>query len=223
MAAKRVKKKEHENLTDVNIIRVIELLEAKPPITKKTACEILNIAYNTTRLNNIVEGFKEQKATQKRLRDANRGKPLSIDEKSNIIESYLKGESLVDISKSIYRSVALVRSVIASLGVPKRATGDEKRFPLFLPDNCVSEDFEPGQKAWSAVYHAPCEVLKEVSGELYQDKYGCKCYQIYVIEPLEEALDMYPNIKVGGFSAYSTAYNLGSLEHLLEYGIKLDF
>jgi len=223
MAVKRVKQKDHENLTDVNITRVIELLESTPPITKKTACEILNISYNTTRLNNIIEGFKERKATQKRLRDANRGKPLTDDEKSSIIESHLKGETLIDISRSIYRPVALVRSVINNLGVPKRVSGEERRYPLFLPDSCVAEEFHPGQKAWSAVYHAPCEVLKEVPGKKYEEEYGCKCYQIYVIEPLDDALDTFPNIKVGGFNAYSTAYNLGSLEHLLEYGIKLDF
>jgi len=222
MAVKRVKKKEHENLTDINITRVIELLEGKPPITKKTACEILNISYNTTRLNNIIEAFKEKKATQARLRKANRGKPITDDERATIIECHLRGETLVDISRQIYRSVALVRSVVESLGVPKRASGEDKKIPLFLPDQCVAEEFKPGQRAWSAVYHSPCEIVKEVENPNLEDKYLGKCYQVYVIEPLDEALDMYPNIKVGGFFAYSTAYNLGSLEHLLKYGINID-
>ena len=222
MAVKRVKKKEHENLTNVNIERVIELLEADKPITKKVACEILNISYNTTRLNNIIEGYKETKATQQRLREANRGKPITPDEISLIVSSYLKGDSLVDISKSIYRSVSLVKATIDRLGVPKRPSGEERRYPLFLPDRCVSEEFDKGEVAWSAVYHAPCEVIKEVGGNQYNQTYGAKCYQVYVIEPLDEVIDIAPNIKVGGFYAYTLAYDLGSLRHLQEYGIKFD-
>ena len=55
----RTKKKDYEKLTDANIKHVIELLEAEKPITKKEACGILNISYNTTRLNNIIQEYKE--------------------------------------------------------------------------------------------------------------------------------------------------------------------
>ena len=45
-----IKKKSYEKLDDINIKRVIDALESEIPITKKDACEILNISYNTTRL-----------------------------------------------------------------------------------------------------------------------------------------------------------------------------
>ena len=54
--------KKHENLTQANISKVIEYLNPKDgskPITKKEACSILNIAYNTTRLGNIIAEFEE--------------------------------------------------------------------------------------------------------------------------------------------------------------------
>ena len=51
----KIKKKEGENLTETNIEKVIGLLEQEKPITKKQACEILNISYNTTRLTKIIE------------------------------------------------------------------------------------------------------------------------------------------------------------------------
>ena len=53
--------KKHENLTQANITKVISLLEPKEgkPITKKEACAILNIAYNTTRLQKIIDEHKE--------------------------------------------------------------------------------------------------------------------------------------------------------------------
>jgi hypothetical protein len=44
-----VRKKREEKLSEANINKVIELLAAEKPITKKEACEILHIAYNTTR------------------------------------------------------------------------------------------------------------------------------------------------------------------------------
>lgn len=61
MAIKRVKKQEHEKITDANIKRVIGLLEASPPITKKEACEILGMSYNTTRLTKIIEEWKSDR------------------------------------------------------------------------------------------------------------------------------------------------------------------
>ncbi len=225
MATKRVKKKDHEQLSDANILRVMELLADKKPITKKVACEILNISYNTTRLSNIIEGYISKKANEKKHRDTNRGKPASDYEIQQTIEQYLRGEAVSDIAKGLYRSSSFIKGIINKLGVPKRAMGDEKRHSIVLPDICVSDTFEPGQTVWSAVYHAPCKVIKEVKNTEqtnYEEKYGCKCYNIYVIEPLEEVLDVYPNIKTGGFYATSIAYNLGSLEHLFKYDIKLD-
>ena len=60
VAKKRIKRKSHEKLTDVNIQHVMGLLQAESPITKKEACSILNISYNTTRLNSIIEEFVEK-------------------------------------------------------------------------------------------------------------------------------------------------------------------
>ena len=47
-----IRKKKEEQLSETNINKVIDLLSADKPITKKEACGILNIAYNTTRLGN---------------------------------------------------------------------------------------------------------------------------------------------------------------------------
>ena len=52
---RRVKKKSHEKLTDTNVQHVVDLLKGEDPITKKEACSILNISYNTTRLTNIID------------------------------------------------------------------------------------------------------------------------------------------------------------------------
>ena len=59
MAGRGVKAKSHEKLDDANVQRVIELLGGDEPITKKEACEILNIRYNTTRLQRIIDEHNE--------------------------------------------------------------------------------------------------------------------------------------------------------------------
>ena len=56
-----VRKREGENLSPANIRRVIHSLNEEG-ITKKVACEMLNISYNTTRLNRIIEEVEEQEA-----------------------------------------------------------------------------------------------------------------------------------------------------------------
>ncbi len=68
MAAKRtVKAKDHEKLDDATIERVMALLNDEKPITKKAACEILNISYNTTRLGAIIDGYLERKERRRKL------------------------------------------------------------------------------------------------------------------------------------------------------------
>ena len=54
-----IKKRDYEKLDDANIERVIAALNDPSPITKKSACEMLNISYNTTRLNNIIAEHEE--------------------------------------------------------------------------------------------------------------------------------------------------------------------
>lgn len=220
MAVKRVKAKDHEKLSDSNVAHVIGLLEAGKPITKKEACEILNIAYNTTRLNNIIEGYKSRKAYEQKQKDKNRGKPATEDEIQTVVKMYLKGNNISDIAKDLFRSTSFVKGILDRVGVPQKAIGEEKFQTAILPDECVKEEFAEKEIAWSAKYHSPCQVLGKV-GNI--EKYGCDVYKIFIMEPLEEDIPGFPNINIGGFFAYSPAYDLGSLSHLEKYRIRFDY
>lgn len=210
----RVKKKDHENLSDNNIRKVITLLSSSPAITKKQACEILNIAYNTTRLNRIIEAFEEQRQLEKRMKAKKRGQPASKDEMRYIIEAYMEGVSITNIAKANYRSNAFVKSLIAKVGVPTRAVGEEKHSVEYLPDECVSEEFAVGEIVWSAYYHKPGKILKRLDDNKYIPKYSTPCYDLYIFEETEGYIK-------GGFYASSAAYDLGKLSHLEEYGVTL--
>lgn len=226
MVAKRIKKKDHENLTAENIRRVIGLLQPtstdQKPITKKQACEILNISYNTTRLDTILSEFLERQEYVQRRKNQNRGKAASPNEIQEAVADYLQGSNVSTIAKYLYRSPSFVKNILEKIGVPQRPpSAEERKMPAFLPENCVAEEFEPGEIVWAAAYHAPAMVDKKLEGS-YRLKYGADAYQIYVFEKGDEDTSNYfVQAGIGGFYAASCAYDLGKLSHLAELGIDL--
>lgn len=219
----RVKKKSYENLTSGNIQRVIEALRQESPITKKEACEMLNIAYNTTRLTRILEDFEQQQAYVKKRKQYNRGRPASQAEIQDAVLSYLQGDNISDISKSMYRSALFIKNLLERIGVPQRPSSlDERVQNAYLPEECVSDDFDVGEKVWSAGYHAPAVVEKRLDDKKYIELYGCPCYSIYIFEKVDSSESLYSNTELGGFYAYSPAYDLGKLVHLQEHGVNLE-
>jgi hypothetical protein len=219
MAAKsKVKAKEHENLSEANIKKVIELLEAEKPISKKDACEILNISYNTTRLTKIIETHKEEIAELQRRRAANRGKAASPYEIQTVIEGYLDGDAVTDIAKRIYRSTNFVKEVIDTVGVPQKVVGANYWQPGIIPEQCAREEFERGQVVWHARRHCMAIVLERKHS--VSDKHIANYYQVYIIEPIEEISPYFPQYQgYGGYYDGAYAYDLGCLDHLKEYGV----
>lgn len=207
MAKRGVKVKEHERLEDANVKRVIDLLEGEQPITKKAACEILNISYNTKRLDSIITEYKERTERRKRNFAKNRGKPITDSEIARMVNYHLSGDPIATISELTFRSPSVVKTVLERVGVPFKPKGDEAHKPAFLPDDCIMDEAHPGQIVWSAKYHAPAEVIKFQG--LSRDSQS-KVYQVYVIEASDER-------KKGGFYASQRIEELGSLEHLKKY------
>ena len=232
----RLKKKSHEKLTAQNIQHVISLLNPtssqKKPITKREACSILNISYNTTRLDKIIQDYHEQKEYRSRRVSQNRGRPARPDEIQDIVKEYLSGENVSNIAKGLYRSPAFVKSLLEKIGVPQRPTKVEgRKQEYYLPEQCVADDFEKGEIVWSATHHAPAVIDKKLTKEHqdsraglqtvdYVSKYGSDCYSIYVRQkPNTE--DMWEMPETGGCYAFSLGYDLGKLKHLEEYGVDL--
>lgn len=212
----KVKAKEGENLTETHIKRVIELLEAEKPISKKDACDILNISYNTTRLSKIIEQFKHEQEEQQRRRAANRGKAATAFEIQAIIEGYLDGDTIALISKRIYRSAGFIKDVIESVGVPQKAVGTDYWHPELIPEQCAREEFEKGQIVWHSRRQCMAIVIEQKHN--VSDKSN-NYYQLYVIEPIEEVSPYFPMDGYGGYYDGAYAYDLGCLDHLKQYGV----
>lgn len=211
-----VKKKETENLTETNIEKVISLLEQQKPITKKEACEILNISYNTTRLSKIIEEYRADKALTAKRRAANKGKVASPSEIVNVIEQYLEGDPVSEIAKRLYRSAAFVNSIIEEVGVPQRGVGENYFEFSPLPEQCIADSFEIGEKVWSCRYQAIAVIDKTEKSKDYN------VYTVKIYEEFEEISPYFPNITRGFFYASQPAHELGSLKHLVQYGLNLN-
>lgn len=165
MAKRRIKTQEHEKLDEANLKRVIAFLEdEKSPITKKEACRLLNITYNTSRLNRIIEDFKTKEEYAKKRKEANRGKPFTEREIKEVILEYLKGTSKSQIAGFLFRSVASIDNILEKYHVPKRTSSKAGGYhnPALIPDEALSEEFEPGELVWSARYNCVAEIMKLV-------------------------------------------------------------
>ena len=216
-AKSKVKAKAHENLTEANIKKVIELLEAEKPISRAEACDILNIAKNYPRLAKIIENFKAEQEEHARRRAANRGKPATPYEIQSIIENFLDGDTVSEIAKRLYRSPNFVKEVIDNIGVPQKNAKSTYWIPALIPEQCLRDSYSPGEVVWNAKCNAMCIVREERKASDPTSKY----YQVYIIEPIEEASPYFGLEGYGGYYDGAYAYDLASLDHLKQYGVDI--
>jgi hypothetical protein len=199
MAVRR--NKEDEHLDDASIEAAIKLLEDKA--TKKLVCAKLNISYNVARLDKIIETYKLKKIDDARRRAEKRGKAATQDEIQHIITEYLEGATLENISKTLYRGTAFIKSVLNDYAVPIRNTSQDYFNPALIPDGAVRERFAVGETVYSARYDSLAKIRNEI-----KQKEGY-VYGIYLVS------DKWRE------NAYQPAWELASLERLREVGIKL--
>lgn len=198
--------KDTELLDDTSIEKVIKLLEPEEgkAISKKDACAILNISYNTTRLGTIIDKYKEKKEKQAQRRAANRGKPATKDEVIFAIQAYLEGSPIDSICQSLARGAQFVHNILEEYAVPIRASSQDYFKPMLIPDGAVRETFNKGEMVYSARYDS----VAKVEGE-FRDQKGQVAYRIWLVR------DKWKEF------AYQPSEELASLEHLIKLGIKL--
>ena len=207
MARKRKTELEEERMTDSNLSRVIRLLEpeeGKKPITKKDACQMLGMAYNTTRLGTILEQFKERQRRTAEQRAKLRGKAVTKDEKIFIIQEYLTGATIDAITKSTYRGVAIIKQVLDEYSVPLRIPGQNYFNPQLIPDGAARDKFEVGEVVWSARYGS----LAKIYSEKLDPKHG----HIYHMWLMDDKWRQY---------CWQPHYELASLQQIRELGVQV--
>jgi hypothetical protein len=207
MARKR-SELEQERMTDANIERVIELLEPKEqgvkPITKKDACQILGMSYNTTRLDSIIQTHKDRKEKTAKRRAEKRGKPLTEDEVQFIVQSYLAGDPISTIGENTYRGSQLIKQVLDKYSVPIRKSSPDYFKPELIPEAAMRDKFEVGEVVYSARYDSMAKILAEQT----HPQYGW-IYRVWLLS--ERWLQ----------NAYQPASELASLAHIRELGVRV--
>lgn len=203
MRGSRTKNGDSEKLDPDNLDRVIKLLEDEKPITKKEACNILNIAYNTTRLASLIEKHKEKKERDRQRRAEKRGKPATPDEVKYIVSGYLEGTTIDSLSNSTHRPTTFVKQILDRYSVPIRNRSHDYFRPELIPDGAVRTKFDMGETVYSARYDSLCRVEGEFP---HPDEY---VYRVWLIS---DRWQQY---------AYQPASELASLKHLEEVGVKL--
>jgi len=208
MAARKRPVLETELMTDANIAKVIRLLEpaeeGKKPITKKDACAILGMAYNTTRLGTIIDEYKQKQTRISERKSQLRGKPATQEEKVYIISEYLNGETVDAISKMTYRSSRFIKDILEGNSVPIRVPGSSYFNPELIPDGAVRDRFKIGEVVYSSRYDSTARI----DAEQKSDKHGF----VYRIWLLAERWQQ---------NAYQEAAELASLEHLRQMGVSI--
>ena len=227
MAARGVRAKKTEKLDEITIARVQEALTGSSPITKKEACEMLNISYNTTRLNKILAEHDETMQYRAVRKSQLKGTKATNSEIKQVIEWYLNEHPISEIAKAMYRSSTFVKNIISRAGVPEKRPATEKGSGAkigYLPDECVAESFEIGEKVWYARQDLPAiikKVMPNTKQTNYIEKYGAECYHIYVIQETEFESSYFGFLEHAGYNAHAIAYDLGSLKHLQKYGAEV--
>ena len=201
MATRR--SKDDEKLDAASLEKVIALLEQEKPITKKDACAMLNITYNTTRLAKLIETYKEKKAAAAAKRASLRGKPATPGEVSYIISEYLEGAPIDSISERTYRGPIFIKNILEEYSVPIRAKSHDYFRPELIPEGAMRDRFKEGEVVYSARYDSTAKI----EGEIRQ-----KGQWVYRIWLLADKWKQY---------AYQEAAELASLEHLRKAGVSI--
>ena len=194
---------EDEKLDDASMLKVIAGLEAEKPITKKDACAILNISYNTSRLDKLIEAFKTKKEQEAKRRAEKRGKPATLDEAQFIITEYLEGKPIDAISKGTYRGTTFVKNILEKYGVPERSTSPDYFHPKLIPEAAMRTEFKEGEHVYSARYDSMATIKAEIP-----HKDG-KVYRVWLDDERWQQ------------SAYQPVWELASLQHIRDMGITI--
>lgn len=190
---------------------VVEKLRlAEKPITKKAACEMLGIAYNTARLDKLVNEYLEEQERRASRIEANRGKPANEYEISTILEDYLSLGAVSTIAERICRSAVFVKNVLVNCGIPLRDKDNSYFNPQLLPLECVEEFLSEGTIVYSAKHQeigTVKRIAKTAQGTAYWVYLGSEqnvALMWYDIMPMDDLIKKY-NLKLqisSGISAH---------------------
>ena len=91
--------------------------------TKKACCEHLGIAYNTKKLDSIIEEFHKRLEREAALKKSAKTKIFTQAEKDQISKQYLNGDTQTSIAAQYFISPQRVKNILLETNTPIRGRG----------------------------------------------------------------------------------------------------
>lgn len=180
---------------------LFDLRLAEKKITKKEACSRLGIAYNTTRLDKLLDEYVEEKERIAKRKAGNRGKSASDFEVTTVVEMFLEGEPLTAIAERLCRGTTFIKNILTRCGLPMRDHNCDYFTPQFLDEDFTREDLMVGTIVYSARHQEigtikrPCPAKGEVGYWVYLSSEQNVALAWYDILPLDHLVSKY-NLKL---------------------------
>ena len=144
------------------------MLKAKK--TKKQVCEHLGIAYNTKRLDNIIQEFHNNIEREAELKKESSSKEVYSSRKKDIADSYLNGDTQSGLAKQFYVSPQRIKNILIEMNVPIRARGKGKAANVEHVVQDLEVRFKVGDKVFLAKENV-FAIVQEVYDEEWLEKH----------------------------------------------------
>jgi len=168
------------DISEARIRQAIWMVKAKK--TKKSVCEHLGIAYNTKRLDAIIQEFHDKQDREAALKKQARKKIFNKVEKQAIADAYMGGEAQSAIAKQYYVSPQRVKNILLEMNVPIRARGKGKAAKVDHIVQDLEVRFKKGDKVFLGDENSFAEV-REVYDEDHID---------YIEDGKQKYIEIYP-------------------------------
>ncbi len=196
-------------ISEAKIRQVIWMIKAGK--TKKACCEHLGIAYNTKKLDSIIEEFHKRVEREAELKKSAKTKIFTQKEKEQIAKEYLAGGTQSGIAAQYFISPQRVKNILMETNTPIRGRGKnsepkvdhivqdlEIKFKVgdkvfFSKYNCFAkvtqvydeeylEYLESGRQRYVETYRFKPDPKTGMSGKYYEPAEGVH-YEIYYVFP----------------------------------------
>lgn len=140
-----------QEITEAKIRNAIWYLKSGK--TKKFVCDFLSIAYNTKKLDSIIEEFHRKNEREAELKKAARTKIFTQKEKEAIASQYLAGEAQSNLAKQYFISPQRIKAILLETNTPIRGRGKNSEAKVDHIVQDLEVKFKAGDKVFLAKYN----------------------------------------------------------------------
>jgi hypothetical protein len=140
-----------QEITEAKIRNAIWYLKSGK--TKKFVCEFLGIAYNTKKLDSIIEEFHRKNEREAELKKAAKTKIFTQKEKEAISAQYLAGEAQSTLAKQYFISPQRIKNILMEMNTPIRGRGKNSEAKVDHIVQDLEVKFKTGDKVFLAKYN----------------------------------------------------------------------